>query len=212
MSKSKKARQKPDTKGKETASGKKTQTIAIGMLVILAIAAVGVYFLFMTGPGSSPAVTPGVTGTGTGAAAVINNSVSVYYTGMFTNGTVFDSNVNETPFTFTIGSHQAIPGFENAVIGMQAGQTKTVNIPVEQAYGLYDPEYIYVIDRTGALATANLTIGAMLTYRDPATSTMSAVKILDFTEDTVTIDANSPLAGLDLIFTIQLVSINKDTG
>lgn len=210
MSKPKKTRQKTDTKGAEMAAKKKTQTLAIVMLVILAIAAVGVYLLFMTGPGSSPAVTPGITGTG--AAAVINDSVSVYYTGMFTNGTVFDSNVNETPFNFTIGSRQAIPGFENAVIGMKAGQTKTVTIPVEQAYGLYDPEYIYVIERTGALATANLTLGGMLTYRDPATGTMSAVRILDFTEDMVTIDANSPLAGQDLVFTIQLVSINNDTG
>ena len=211
MSKPKKTRQKTDTKAVEMAAKKKTQTLAIVMLVILAIAAVGVYLLFMTGPGSSPSVTPGITGT-TGAAAVTNDSVSVYYTGMFTNGTVFDSNVNETPFNFTIGSRQAIPGFENAVIGMKAGQTKTVTIPVEQAYGLYDPEYIYVIDRTGGLATANLTIGGMLTYRDPATSTMSAVKILDFTDDMVTLDANSPLAGLDLVFTIQLVSINNDTG
>ena len=61
MSKPKKTRQKTDTKGVEMAAEKKTQTLAIGMLVILAIAAVGVYLLFMTGPGSSPSVTPGIT-------------------------------------------------------------------------------------------------------------------------------------------------------
>lgn len=121
---------------------------------------------------------------------------------------MFDSNVKETPVTFTIGSHQVIPGFENAVIGMKAGQTKIVNIPVDQAYGAYNLANIYVINRTGNLATMNLTLGGMLTYRDPSTNTMSAVKILNITPETVTIDANSPLAGQALTFTVQLVSIN----
>jgi peptidylprolyl isomerase len=206
MSKPKKAGKKPDTKGKDT-TGKNTLTIALGVIVIVAIVAVVVYIL-MTGTNSSPAVTPGISGTGTGPAVVTGNSVSIYYTGMFTNGTVFDSNVNETPITFTIGSHQVIPGFENAIIGMKAGQTKTVNIPVDQAYGPYTPANIYVINRTGTLATMDLVEGGMLTYRDPSTNTMSAVKILNFTSDTVTIDANSPLAGQPLTFTIQLVSVN----
>ena len=131
---------------------------------------------------------------------------------MFSNGTVFDSNINGTPITFTIGSHQVIPGFENALIGMKACQTKTVNIPVDQAYGPYDPANIYTINRTGNLATMDLVKGGMLTYRDPSTNTLTAVMILNFTQDTVTIDANSPLAGQPLTFTIQLVSINKNTG
>ena len=100
---------------------------------------------------------------------------------MFTNGTVFDSNVNGTPITFTIGSHQVIPGFENALVGMKAGQIKTVNIPVDQAYGPYNLENIYTINRTGNLATMDLVEGEMLTYRNPSTNTMTAVKILDVT-------------------------------
>jgi FKBP-type peptidyl-prolyl cis-trans isomerase 2 len=65
-----------------------------------------------------------------------------------------------------------------------------------------------VINRTGSLATMELTEGAMLTYRDPSTNTMSMVKILNVTPDTVTVDENSPLAGEPLTFTIQLVSVN----
>jgi peptidylprolyl isomerase len=91
---------------------------------------------------------------------------------------------------------------------MKAGQTKTVQIPVESAYGPYKPEYIHVINRTGSLATMELTEGAMLTYRNPSTNTMSMVKILNVTPDTVTVDGNSPLAGEPLTFTIQLVSVN----
>jgi FKBP-type peptidyl-prolyl cis-trans isomerase 2 len=194
MGKSKKATEKSDTKGKSTTTRNKTLMLAGGVLVIVAIVAVAAYFL-LTGP-----------------AAATGNSVSVFYTGMFSNGTVFDSNVNSTPITLVIGAHQVIPGFENALVGMKAGQTKTVNIPVELAYGPYKPEYIHVINRTGTLKTLDLVKGGMLTYRNPSTTTMSMVKILDFTQDTVTIDGNSPLAGEPLTFTVQLVSVNKDTG
>jgi len=211
MSKPKRAGEKSAAKGRSSTTGTKTLTLAIGAIVVVAIVAVVAYVFLMPGSGSSPTGTSGITGTGTGPAALIGDSVSVYYTGMFTNGTVFDSNVNGTPITFTIGSHQVIPGFENALVGMMAGQTKTVHIPVDQAYGLYNPAYIYVMNRTGNLATMNLTIGGVLTYSDPSTNSMRAVTVLNFTPDTVTIDANSPLAGEALTFAIQLVSINKGT-
>ena len=208
MGKTKKSKEKSDTKGKSTDTKNKTLMIAGGILVIVAIVAVAAYFLLMPGSSGSPGGESVITGTGTGPAAAIGNSVSVFYTGMFTNGSVFDSNVNGTPITITVGSQQVIPGFENALVGMKAGQTKTVHIPVELAYGPYKPEYIHVINRTGSLATMELTEGAMLTYRNPATNTMSMVKILNVTPDTVTVDGNSPLAGEPLTFTIQLVSVN----
>jgi peptidylprolyl isomerase len=208
MGKSKKDKEKSDAKGKRTTTSNKTLMIAGGVIVILAIVAVAAYFLLMPAASSSPGGKSVITGTGTGPAAIVGNSVSVFYTGMFTNGTIFDSNVNSTPITFTLGSQQVIPGFENAVVGLKAGQTKTVHIPVDQAYGPYKPEYIHVINRTGTLATMELTEGAMLTYRNPATNTMSMVKILGFTPDTVTVDGNSPLAGEPLTFIIQLVSVN----
>lgn len=207
MSKPRKSRQRTSTKEKSPTTGRTWLVPAIGIIVIVAIAVVA-YILLVPGTGGSPAIT----GTGTGTAAVIGDSVSVYYTGTFTNGTVFDSNVNSTPLTFTVGSHQVITGFENAVIGMKAGQTRTVNIPVDQAYGPYSQDNIYVFNRTGSLATMNLTIGGTLTYRDPSTNTMSAVKVLNFTRDTVTVDANSPLAGEPLTFTIRVASVNTIAG
>jgi peptidylprolyl isomerase len=208
MSKPKKSREKSDPKAKTAMKENKNLILAAGVVVIVAIIAVVAYILLVPGTGGSPAIT----GTGTGAAAVIGDSVSVYYTGTFTNGTVFDSNVNSTPLTFTVGSHQVIPGFENAVIGMKAGQTRTVNIPVDQAYGPYSTDNIYVFNRTGNLATMNLSIGGVLTYSDPSTGMVSAVRVLNFTNDTVTVDANSPLAGEPLTFTIRVASVSKNTG
>jgi len=211
MSKPKKGKEKSDSKAESMMTGKKTLVLVIGLIVILAIVTV-TYILLSPGTGSSVTGKPLVNGTGTGPAVVTGNTVSVYYTGMFTNGTVFDSNVNETPITFTVGSHQVIPGFEDALVGMMAGQTKTVNIPVDQAYGPYNPENIHVINRTGTLVTMNLTPGDVLTFRNPSTNAVSGVIILNVTPDTLTVDANNPLVGEPLIFTIQLVSINQDTG
>jgi peptidylprolyl isomerase len=208
MGKTKKSKEKSDTKEKSTETKNKTLMLVIGGIVIVVIIAVAAYFLLMPSTSGSPGGKSVITGTGTGPAAAVGNSVSVFYTGMFTNGTVFDSNVNGTPITFNVGSRQVIPGFEDALVGMKAGQTKTVHIPVDQAYGPYKPEYIHVINRTGSLATMELTEGAMLTYRNPSTNTMSMVKILNVTPDTVTVDGNSPLAGESLTFTIQLVSVN----
>jgi FKBP-type peptidyl-prolyl cis-trans isomerase 2 len=208
MGKTKKSKEKSDTNEKSTETKNKTLMLVVGIIVIVAIVAFAAYFLLMPSLSGSPGGKSVITGTGTGPAAAVGNSVSVFYTGMFTNGTVFDSNVNGTPITFNVGSRQVIPGFEDAIVGMKAGQTKTVDIPVDQAYGPYKPEYIHVINRTGSLATMELTEGAMLTYRNPATNTMSMVKILNVTPDTVTVDGNSPLAGESLTFTIQLVSVN----
>jgi FKBP-type peptidyl-prolyl cis-trans isomerase 2 len=208
MGKTKKSKEKSDTKEKSTETKNKTLMLVVGGIVIVVIIAVAAYFLLMPSTSGSLGGKSVITGTGTGPAAAVGNSVSVFYTGMFTNGTVFDSNVNGTPITFNVGSRQVIPGFEDAIVGMKAGQTKTVHIPVDQAYGPYKPEYIHVINRTGSLATMELTEGAMLTYRNPSTNTMSMVKILNVTPDTVTVDGNSPLAGEPLTFTIQLVSVN----
>jgi FKBP-type peptidyl-prolyl cis-trans isomerase 2 len=208
MGKTKKSKEKSDTKEKSTETKNKTLMLVVGGIVIVVIIAVAAYFLLMPSTSGSPGGKSVITGTGTGPAAAVGNSVSVFYTGMFTNGTVFDSNVNGTPITFNVGSRQVIPGFEDALVGMKAGQTKTVHIPVDLAYGPYKPEYIHVINRTGSLATMELTEGAMLTYRNPSTNTMSMVKILNVTPDTVTVDGNSPLAGEPLTFTIQLVSVN----
>ena len=76
-----------------------------------------------------------VSGCG-GVQAETGDSVKVHYTGTLINGTVFDTSIGREPLEFTIGQGQLISGFEQAVIGMKVGESKTVNIPADQAYGL----------------------------------------------------------------------------
>jgi len=190
--------------GDTTSPGKRNLTIAV-VAIICAIVLIAAAFLFLN-PGAG-----GQAGSAAapGGGAAPGDQVSVDYTGMFVNGTVFDTSINKTPISFTIGSHQVIPGFENAIVGMVPGQTKTVDIPVEQAYGPYNPEKVLVINRTNGLETMDLTPGEVLTYRNPSTNTLSTITVVNFTDSKVTIDTNHALAGLPLRFTVHLVSISK---
>jgi peptidylprolyl isomerase len=209
MSKPNKTKGTSGTTENSAIVGNRNLVLAIGVIIVIAVVAVAAYVAMTPGTGSSTTASiPNVTGAGSGAAAAVGDSVSVYYTGTFANGTVFDSNVDKTPLAVKIGAHRVVPGFENALIGMKAGQTKTVTIPAEQAYGTYHPEYVQVIERTGNLATMDLAPGAKLTSQDPATGAVTMVTVMNVTRDSVTIDGNPPLAGQPLTFAIQLLSVN----
>jgi FKBP-type peptidyl-prolyl cis-trans isomerase FkpA len=88
-----------------------------------------------TGPTDSGTVTIEELVVGTGATAVVGNTVTVHYTGMFTNGTVFDSSVGRTPIQFQLGSNQVIAGFSQGIVGMKVGGKRRMTIPPSLAYG-----------------------------------------------------------------------------
>ena len=146
-----------------------------------------------------------VSGCG-GAQAKIGDTVKVHYTGTLEDGSVFDTSLDREPLEFTIGQGQLIPSFEQAVIGMTVGESKTVNIPVEQAYGPYNEELIFVIDRDELLEGMNPEVGQQLQAQQPDGQTR-IVTVIDISEISITVDANHPLAGKDLTFEIKLLEI-----
>ena len=159
---------------------------------------------------SVPALIPGTAAGSPGSIAAQGDTVSVYYTAMFVNGTVFDSNMdNPAPLVFTLGNSSVLPGFEEAVTGMGVNQTKTVTVPAAKAYGEYNASLVRTVNRTGPIANTTFTVGEVYTIRDRTTGSYSIVRILNITPATVTWDANSPLAGLDLRFTIRLAGISR---
>ena len=135
------------------------------------------------------------------------DSVKVNYTGTLADGKVFDTTDGKTPFEFTVGSEQVIPGFSAAFIGMQAGETKTVTIPAAEAYGPYYDELTREIERSLFPADALLEVGRPypMMHKD---GTPVVVKIKELTDDNVTIDANHPMAGKDLTFKLKLLESN----
>lgn len=181
-------------KGKEAAAVRKKSYLKYGIILVAAIiviAAIGYVVLVNR------------------TVAKAGDTVGVYYTGKFDNGTVFDSNINGTPLEFTIGSGQMIPGFEEAVTGMAVGDEKTVVLPVDKAYGPYHPELVVTINRSANLSVTNPYIGEHLTVTDPSTGSASMVKIVNVTPSTITVDANFDLAGENLTFMIKLATIEK---
>ena len=138
--------------------------------------------------------------------AKTGDRVKVHFEGYLEDGTVFGSTMGDEPFEFTIGEKNMLSGFENAVIGMQKGDTKTITLPPEEAYGLHKKELVSVMEKSGFPKEINLEIGKRLRVRTQD-GIYTMVTIKDFTEDRIVLDENDPLAGKTLIFKIELVEI-----
>lgn len=136
----------------------------------------------------------------------VNSTVSVNYTGKLEDGTVFDSSLNEgrEPLSATLGQGSLIPGFEKGLLGMSVGETKTVNIPCVDAYGELNEQLVAEVPKDRV--PENVEVGQMLqsmTQQGPMNVTVKEIK-----DDVVVLDANHPLAGKDLIFDLEIVSID----
>jgi len=133
------------------------------------------------------------------------NTVKVHYTGTFENGEVFDSSVERNePIGFTVGSNQVIPGFESAVMGMSIGESKTITLQPEEAYGPINEENLQEIPKE--MVPEGVQSGQMLTAETPEGPVNVVVK--EVKEDTVILDGNHPFSGKVLNFEIEVVEIN----
>ena len=134
------------------------------------------------------------------------NRVKVHYTGKLEDGTVFDSSSNREPLEFTIGEEQVIPGFEQAVVGMETGENKTATVPAEKAYGPYRNEMLVEVAKNQFPEDLEPEVDQQLQMKRKDGHSI-IVRVADVSDDTVTLDANHPLAGKELIFDIELVEI-----
>lgn len=140
------------------------------------------------------------------ANAKHGDHVKVHYDGKLDDGTVFDSSREREPMEFTIGEHRLIPGFEEAVIGMIPGESKNAHIPSDEAYGPYHENLVVQVDRGQFPVEITPEIGQLLQLKG-ADGEAVMVTVVAFDDELVTLDANHPLAGKDLNFTIELVEI-----
>lgn len=136
------------------------------------------------------------------------DTVKVHYQGRLTDGTTFDSSEGREPLEFEVGSGAVIAGFDNGVTGMAVGEKRTIQIPVEQAYGPKDPGMLVEFPKSNFPEDMAPELGMRLNMTNGSGQVIPVV-IIDVKEDTVILDANHPLAGEDLIFDIELVSIGS---
>ena len=136
------------------------------------------------------------------------STVKVHYTGTLNdeNNTLFDSSREREPLEFTVGAGQMIQGFDNAVEGMQVGESKKVEIPVDQAYGPRRDEAMITVSKTQLPQGMEPQVGMQLeaTQQD---GRKQLLVVADIKEEDVVLDANHPLAGKDLVFDIELVEV-----
>ncbi len=160
----------------------------LAIVVVVALIVIAAYFI-----SSKPS----------GQAASTGDNVSVYYTGSFTNGTVFGTDFDGTPLNFTIGANEVIPGFNNAVIGMHAGQTKNVTIPEDEAYGPVNQSLIISVPLS-VFGNNTVKEGEIVTSTSGQEALVESVNATS-----AMINLNSPLAGHTLDFEIKLLAIHK---
>jgi peptidylprolyl isomerase len=141
------------------------------------------------------------------------DTVSVHYTGKIENGEVFDTSVGRRPLTFTVGCGQIIRGFDEAVIGMTAGEKKTVTISPEMAYGARRVELIVDIPKNTVPEDMELEKGMMIELIDPQGNKIPA-EVFEILDEMVKMDLNHFLAGKTLVFDIEIVESgpSKDPG
>ncbi len=134
------------------------------------------------------------------------DKVKVHYHGKLRSGETFDSSNGREPLEFTVGGGQVIKGFDQGVTGMQVGDKKTVEIPVQDAYGEKQQEMIIEFPKSQFPPDMNPEEGMQLQMSNGAGQNFN-VTVVEVKDDSVVLDANHPLAGEDLIFDIELVEI-----
>lgn len=135
------------------------------------------------------------------------DKVRVHYTGTLSDGTEFDSSRDRAPLEFTLGEGSIIPGFEKAVTGHEAGDKIRVVIPPEDAYGDADPELVFTVARAQVPDSIPLKVGTPLQLSNE--QGVMDVVITEVGPEEITLDANHPLAGKELVFEIEVVDVAK---
>jgi peptidylprolyl isomerase len=140
------------------------------------------------------------------AEAKAGDKVRVHYKGQLSDGTIFDSSLEREPIEFILGQDTVIPGFEDAVIGMEAGESKDVSIPPEEGFGEYSEDLVVNIEKTIPPPEINPELGMQLEVSSEE-ETPRVFTIADIAEDSITLDGNHPLAGKEIAFKITLLEI-----
>lgn len=134
------------------------------------------------------------------------SKVKVHYTGKLTDGTVFDTSKEREPLEFTLGQKSVIPGFEQGIVGMEPGQSKTISISSGDAYGDRVDELVQEVPRSQFPEHITPQIGQRLELKAGEDQRM-IVTVTEVGDEKVKLDGNHPLAGKDLVFDVELLEI-----
>ena len=143
------------------------------------------------------------------AKAKNGDKVTVHYTGKFEDGKVFDTSLDGQPLSFELGNVHVIQGFNDAVVGMEPGESKTVTISPDKAYGDYKKELVIKVEKSKLPPDADPQIGQKLSANHSGNDTKINFTIVEIEDDVLTLDANHVLSGRNLVFDIELVDVSS---
>ncbi len=143
------------------------------------------------------------------AKAKNGDKVTVHYTGKFEDGKVFDTSLDGQPLSFELGNGHVIQGFNDAVVGMEPGESKTVTISPDKAYGDYKKELVIKVEKSKLPPDADPQIGQKLSANHSGNDTKINFTIVEIEDDVLTLDANHVLSGRNLVFDIELVEVSS---
>ena len=133
--------------------------------------------------------------------------VTMHFALGLADGSVIDSNFESDPVTFVMGDGNLLPGFEEVLMGLQAGDQKSFLIPPEKGFGAHNPDNIQAFPRDEFPEDVELVEGLVLSFADAQQNELPGV-IQEFDENTVTVDFNHPLAGRDIEFNVSIIDVN----
>ncbi|MDT8357511.1 MAG: peptidylprolyl isomerase [Methanomicrobiaceae archaeon] len=166
------------------------------IIAVLIVLLTGALIAGCTGPEEAPAEAREV---------ALGDTVRVHYMGTLDDGTVFDSSRGREPFEFTTGAGEVIAGFEEALLGLAVGESVTVRIPPEEAYGPYREDLVIAVPKDQFPENFSFEVGSRVTMQTSAGPRVLTIAGVE--NDTVLLDGNHPLAGKTLTFEIELVEI-----
>lgn len=134
------------------------------------------------------------------------DTVQVHFTGKLEDGTVFETTRDGDPLEFEIGADEVSPGFEEAVLAMTPGESRSVKVPADKAYGVHRDDMVQVVERDKLPSDLEPEVGLALQISYDERESMVVI-ITDVTDEEVTLDANHPLAGKNLTFDIEFLKI-----
>lgn len=141
-----------------------------------------------------------------GRLAEEGDTVKLHFIGTLKDGSVFARTTDQDPVELTLGDHQIFAKVEEEIVGMRTGDTKTITVPSQEAFGPHREELMIPMNRDSVPQGDELTVGQVIQFERPDGQTVR-VKVDKLTESTVVIDANHPLAGKDLTFEIKLIGV-----
>jgi len=132
--------------------------------------------------------------------------VRIHYTGMLADGTRFDSSKEREPLQIEIGAGKVLSGLDKQIVGMNVGDTQTIKIPAEDAFGPHDPRKIQTVPRSNVPADVDVRPGMQL-QAESSSGTPMTLSVVEVNSEEITVDANHPLAGRDVVFEVELTEI-----